>query len=213
MKTSILVCFIAIVFVSVSCAGFDYTISNVYYGGTLTLDSESLLVTGAGAHEVAAFGSSYVEVRGTAPLQEFAGGIHTLDLKNNSRLAYYDGEMNGLWIYGNSQATFEGGSINSIRSFQNVFDVIVGWDDDGNPIYNTHIELISKDYAYNPATTTLTGTWADDSTFNIQLLNQSGWDTVFDNIKFTIIPEPTSILLLAGGMVLMRKRLWCTRSQ
>ncbi len=214
MKKLITVVALGLIWQAVGFAAFDYVISDAYEYGVFRLrNTESLLVTGSGAYTISAEDSSYVEVRGTGPLQENVGGIYDIDMFHDSTLSYYGGETGRISMSGNSRSVLEGGRIDYLSSYQNVFDVIVDWDDDGNPIYNTHIELISKAYAYNPGTTTLTGTWADDSTFNIQLLNQSGWDTVFDNIKFTIIPEPTSILLLAGGMVLMRKRLWCTRSQ
>ena len=54
----------------------------------------------------------------------------------------------------------------------------------------------------------LKGTWGDDSLFNIQLIDrtQYGYSPAIDNIKFTIIPEPMSMGLLALGGLLIRRR-------
>jgi hypothetical protein len=52
----------------------------------------------------------------------------------------------------------------------------------------------------------LTGTWQDYSTFNIHLLDRQGYSPVMENIQFTIIPEPVSLMLLAVGGMLIRKR-------
>jgi len=94
---------------------------------------------------------------------------------------------------GNSRVTLSRGQINLMASYQ----------------YTTltkHIERIVKDYNYDISTKILTGTWADNSTFNIQLMNQSGYAPVIDNIKFTIIPEPATLFLLSLGVLLIRKR-------
>jgi len=102
-------------------------------------------------------------------------------------------------IYDDSTAVFEGGRIDYISSYQYVYWL------NGQPV-DQHIEMIVKNYSYNTSTKKLTGTWADNTTFNIQLYNQTGYDTVINNIKFTIIPEPATVLLLGLGSLLMRKR-------
>ncbi|HML76012.1 MAG TPA: PEP-CTERM sorting domain-containing protein, partial [Anaerohalosphaeraceae bacterium] len=66
--------------------------------------------------------------------------------------------------------------------------------------------IICKDYSFNSMTSKLTGTWTDNTTFNIQLVNQTGYSPAIDNIKFTIIPEPATLLLLGLGGVLLRRR-------
>ena len=125
---------------------------------------------------------------------------------------YYGGETSGLYVYGNAQAVLQGGTILHISSFQDVFNVIVGRDEDGNPIFNMHIEMIVRDWSHNAPTNLLTGTWNVDNdnndqfdTFSIQLHDQTGYDKAIDNITFTIIPEPATLLLFGLGGLILRK--------
>ena len=183
------------IFASASFAGFDHTISSGYEYGVV-LNNQSLLITGGGVYDIDAFFSSYIEVRGTAPLQEFTGGIALLMLQHFSTLNYYGGETGSLRLYDNAKATISGGQIGYIRSFQDV--------PMPNNVAYPHIEIICKTHDYNTSSKLLTGTWFDDSTFSIQLVNQAGYDPVIDNIRF--IPEPATLLLVGVGGLLLRKR-------
>jgi len=70
--------------------------------------------------------------------------------------------------------------------------------------------MFVRDYVFNPATMRITGTWEDYTTFNIKLLDQSSdprYDPAIDNIKFTLVPEPVTMVLFAfGGLLLHRKK-------
>jgi hypothetical protein len=188
---------VACVCTSASLGAFDYTISETYEGGGVTLQSESLLVTGAGAYRIEARGSSYVEVQGTAPLQEFVGGIALILLDGVSSLDYYGGETGSLRIYDNAQGVLRGGRLDYLRSYQYVLSP--------NQNYIPHIEIVCKQHNFDSSTKRLTGVWMDDTTFNIQLVNQNGYDPAIENIFFT--PEPATLLLVAaGGLLLRRKR-------
>ncbi len=176
-----------------------------------------LVVDGGGADLIEVYNSARLEVWSTTPFVAGYGGIWDIRLKNNSHLDYYGGQTEELSLRHNSTAKLYGGRIDYISTDQYVFNQIVGWDEQGNPIFNTHIEMFVRDYEFNPATMRVTGTWNVDNddnglwdTFNIKLLDQSSdprFDPVFDNIKFTIIPEPTSLASLAlGGLLLRRKR-------
>ena len=180
------------VFVTISFGEivFDYTISDTYEGSVM-LNSESLLVTGAGALQIDAKGESYIEVQGTDPLQQFVGGIYTLDLDDFSILNYYDGETSLFTIYDDATATFSGGSINYISSFQDS-DLI------------RHITFVADLDSIDLTGNSLTGNWLDGSGFSVTLLDQTGYDSVYSNINF--VPEPATILLFGLGGLMLRRR-------
>lgn len=183
--------------VPVSFGAFDHVISDTYEHGTVTLNSESLLVTGAGALSIRAYGSSYVELRETTPpLQMDVGGVWGMRLNDSSSMNYYGGETGDITFWDNSSAVIQGGRIDYISSYQYVLS--------SNQNYIPHIEIVSNEYDFDSSTNKLTGVWMDDSTFDIQLVNQSGYDPVIENIFFT--PEPATLLLVGAGGLLLRRR-------
>ena len=196
MKT-VIQCFAAVcIIASTSLGGFDLEISGTYEYAVSIENSESLLVLGAGADQIEARDTSYVEVQATAPLQVHVGGIGVLLLHDSSTMNYYDGETGSLRIYENAQVVLQGGLIDYIRSYQYVLSP--------NQTYIPHIEIVSTEYDFDSSTNILTGVWMDDSTFDIQLVDQSGYDPVIENIFFT--PEPATLLLVGAGGLLLRRR-------
>jgi len=169
---------------------FDYTISDTYQGSVM-LNSESLLVTGAGALQIFGSGESYIEVQGTDPLQQFVGGIYDFGLDDFSILNFYDGEMGGFSIYDDATATFSGGRIDYISSFQDS-DLI------------KHITFIADLDSIDLTGSLLTGNWLDGSGFSVTLLDQTGYDSVYSNINF--VPEPATVILFGLGGLLLRKK-------
>ena len=171
---------------------FDYTISDAYYHGMLTLNSESLLVTGAGADTIEANGESYIEVWDTAPLEQNVGGIYDLNLDDFSTMNYYDGETSLFDIRGDATANFSGGGIDYIRSFQ---------DSD----LTKHITFIADLDSIDLTGNLLTGNWlSGGGSFSITLQDQTGYDSVYSNINF--VPEPATIALFGLGGLLLRKK-------
>jgi hypothetical protein len=185
---------------------FDFTISSGYYGTQRLEGSESLLITGGGAIGIEARGQSLVEIQSTTAYKLDVGGLSTIDLMDNSSMSYYGGYTNGLYLWDDARAELRGGSINYMRSYQDVFNVIVGRDEQGNPIFNKHIEMYTSQHDYNSVTKKLTGLWWDKSAFSIQLYDIAGYDKTIDNIKF-IVPEPATVLLVGLGGVLLRRRV------
>ena len=182
---------------SVCWAGFDYVIEDTYRSDRIALSSQSLLVLGAGAVWIDAQGSSYVEVYDTdGPLEHDVGGIWTMDLSDSSDLLYLGGETMGITVSNHATAILKGGRIDYIQSFQYVLSP--------NQNYFPHIEIVCKEHNFNSTTNRLTGVWMDDSTFNIQLVNGSGYDPAIENIFFT--PEPATLCMMGVGVLLLRRR-------
>ncbi|HML76396.1 MAG TPA: PEP-CTERM sorting domain-containing protein [Anaerohalosphaeraceae bacterium] len=105
------------------------------------------------------------------------------------------GEIRRLTIGTYATAQISGGQIDQI------------WSSYFLPDANRIILTCNSGYLLsytNGVVTGISGTWRDGSDFNIQLVNPAGSSTVFSNM--TIIPEPATMLLLAvGGMLIRRK--------
>ena len=107
MRLSIAMCVILVAVCSPAGLGaFDFTITDTYDHGTVELNSESLLVTGSGAHLIDAMGSSYIEVQGTLPLELHVGGIYALTLRDDSVMSFYGGELGAGRLRNNGRAVF-----------------------------------------------------------------------------------------------------------
>lgn len=146
-----------------------------------------------------------VDIQNTAPLEVLSGGVWEIHLTDQSRLNMSGGEVAIFDMSSESTAILSGGRIDNIGSWQ------IAWEYEGQPaelVWVPHIEMLVKDYTYNALTKVLKGTWGDDSSFRIQLIDrtQYGYSPAIDNIKFTIIPEPMSLMLLALGGLLIRWR-------
>jgi hypothetical protein len=114
-------------------------------------------------------------------------------------------------IMSDAKVTFSGGRIDEIWCDQQVPWIWVG--DPPRRIRNKHIEFICRNKHWDPVTHYLSGTWDVDNnkdglldTFNIKLVDMSNAPPVIDNIKFTYVPEPASLLLLGLGGLLLRRR-------
>ncbi len=184
---------------SVTLGAFDVTISSGYHGMQRLEGEESLLMTGGGVVGIDAYDSSYVEIQNTAPYQVNVGGIHDLDLNQNSTMFFFGGEIKGIDIYGDAQAVLRGGQIGSIESYQRPLG------GDYPPSYwDQHIQMYVSEHSYDEATKELTGLWWDDSAFEIQLHDQDGYYSAYSNIEF-IVPEPITVLLFGFGALAVRR--------
>jgi hypothetical protein len=188
-------------------AGYDYMISSGNFGSMTIKGHETLLMTGGGGGILTAEDYSIVDIQNTAPLEPLAGGIGNVSLGDRSRLNMADGGIYWLGMGNESTTILRGGRIDNLESWQTVS--VNGRDPvTGEWFYNRHIEMVVKDYLYNAQTKILNGTWGDDSFFKIQLIDrtQYGYSPAIENIQFTIVPEPMSLMLLALGGLLIRKR-------
>ena len=169
----------------------------------LTLyDHETLLMTGGEGHHLDVFYWSSATIQGTDPLiDENNGGIWLLGMAGDSNLDFSGGEIHRFDISSDARAVFSGGRIDEIRSTQ------TAWKWAGDPLQwvpDPHIEIVCRDHDWDEATNTLTGTWFDYSTFDIQLVDVENYDPVIENIFFT--PEPATLLLISLGGLFLRHR-------
>jgi len=182
--------------------GYGYVIESGYHPGFSLHDSETLLMTGGGAGSLVLWNNSFARIEGTSPLQQGFGGIWNLDMLGHSNLEFYGGEVYELAIGSYARAVLAGGRIDHIWSSQSA------WTHAGDPpvlVPNPHIEIIySGDLPTVDENNLLTGAWGDGGVFSIQLIDVQGYSPAIENIFFT--PEPATLLLLLGGVSLMRKR-------
>ncbi len=187
-----------------TCSINAMVISETYEYSVILDNNDTLLVTGGGAESIIANGNSEITIQNTAEYEFGVGGIASISISGNSMLGVLGGDINDFNIYSYSTATLSGGSINKIFSYQDAYSP--------NQVHQPHIEIKCREYDDSIANL-ITGVWDVDNdgdgsydTFSIELKNQTGYDPVIENIKFTIVPEPCSLVLLGLGGLLIRKK-------
>lgn len=192
---------------SFTIAGYDFVVGD---GGSadLTLNGhQTLLMMGGAGRSLTLTEWSYGMIQNTSPYSDDPiGGIRELRLMGYSHVDFYDGDVLEMGLGSFSTAALYGGKIQTLSSGQ------IAWKNEGQPpvlVPDPHIEIFCRDWRYNASNNRITGTWGDFSTFNIKLVDytQYGYSPTIENIKFTIIPEPLSLLLFAvGGLVVCRRK-------
>jgi len=170
----------------------DYTITGGYFDIKVYRDYDTLLMTGGGVNSITAEDESFLDIRNTSPFAVGSGGVGTLDMWDSSRLEFSGGQVSGFYIDDYATAVLSGGRIDKIRNESQLGDA--------------QIEIICKGYNYNSQTKKLTGIWGNDSAFNIQLADLTGYVPTYNILEFTIIPEPMTLLLLSLGGLLIRRK-------
>ncbi len=186
--------FVSLIVLGLSvCAfsGYDYQISSGFFGNLTIENEQTLLMTGGGGARLTGQDNSILDIKNTSPLAVLSGGIWDLVIHDNSKLLLSGGHINRLDIGEDAAALLSGGQINKIISGYSF----------ANPL---HIKIICQTAVYDSTTKYLNGVWKDGSTFSIFFEDRSGYSSIVNNI--TIIPEPTTMLLLGLGGVLLRRR-------
>jgi hypothetical protein len=159
----------------------------------------TLVVNGGGGNVIEVRNSALIEVQSTStPLGLGVGGIMDLVLKNYSHLDYYNGATQELAIRNYATADLYGGRIDYITSYQYATTTYINlfcqsgwsWIFDGQDKVG------------------ITGLWNNGLLFTIDFIDKTslGFSPVWENIN-VITPEPTTMLLLGlGGLLIRRKK-------
>ena len=187
---------------SIGFADYTYTVESGFLETMSLNGNESLIMTGGSIDGLNLSFWSSARIEGTDPLiAEGNGGIWFIDMMSYATLELLGGEVHHLELGSDSRAVLSGGRIDELWSYQ---DVELVQKVDGGPwVPDPHIEIICRDWAHDSLTNILTGTWFDDTVFDIQLIDVGGYDPAIENIFFT--PEPTTILLLGIGAIAIRR--------
>jgi hypothetical protein len=192
-----LVFIILLVLSASALASYTYTIADgMNFGDLILNDTQSILLTGGWGHYLDLNDFSSATINNTKSLiSEGNGGIWRIYQNGYSHLEMSGGEIHQLLPGTYSRSLLSGGRIDQIWSYYGVPD----------PSRITLVCNPGYQITYTGSfVTAISGTWRDGSAFNIQLVNPSGSSSVYSNM--TIIPEPATMLLLAvGGMLLRRK--------
>jgi hypothetical protein len=206
MKKMMIVTMIAVLAAAgPACADYTYTFGpGTYFGATSLHNYDSVLVNGGGGDSLTLLDYASALIGSTTPLSHpyVSGGygIPDLNVADNSTLTIAGGEIGNVYAVGHAHITMTGGSVDRMRA------CLLPPIPPAIPA-DKYIQVICKSYSYNSSTKKLTGVWADDSAFNIQLWDSSPWPSGFtyDSINFTIVPEPLTVGLLAFGSLLARR--------
>ena len=181
---------------------YDYIIEDGYESITLN-DYETLLMTGGGGYHFILNDYSQATIIGTSTLEQGYGGIWEINQGGYSILTFEGGEAHEIVISSYATAVLSGGRIDNIYSQQ------FAWIIQGEPsewLPNPHITFVCDvdSVFHDTGTNILTGDWLDGSSFSIQVVDIDGYSPAIENIIF--IPEPATLILLALGFTIIRRR-------
>lgn len=152
-----------------------------------------------GAYEISVRDSGRLIVQSTStPLNMGVSGVYDILLWNNTQLVYLAGLTELIAANQNARADLKGGSINYIKSMQ--YTNMTGDD----PHVNIYC-LPGHSWINGDPLKGVQGQWWDGSPFSIQFINHAEFDPAWTNVNF-IYPEPATLLLLASGGLLLRRK-------
>ena len=196
-------------------------------------ETSILLYNDASAEIIGGF-VHWITVNDQATVIVKDGTVTNLQTNNTSAAIIEGGNLYGeIWSHDESSVDIIGGDINWVTSFSNSSVTITGGYLVGVLVQNSsHVEIrgssinerlvafessvidiFGYEFSYDPAGGQwdggqLTGFWEDGTSFNIDMQN---WDrengVTFDHINLHVIPEPSTLILLAlMGCSIMRIR-------
>lgn len=182
----------------VSLAGTTYINAGEYKSDISLWNTDRLIVNGGGSDVVHAWNSSSIEIYSTSlPLSlEGKRGVYDIFLYNNSTLLFNGGATQSLKVGDNATALLTGGTINYITIYR-------------GPQDSSLVTIDCKDgwqWLYTAGKISgITGTWHDGTPFQIAFGNAPSPYPPTANFV-NVIPEPSTMLLVALGGLMLRKR-------
>ena len=180
----------------------DGILSEGEYGGHVKVENGSVLtVNGGGASDIDLFDTSSLTVLSTSePYIDFQSGISWIVPSDNSTLMVSGGITNYIYVKKDATVFIDGGNINLIRSIQK--------PSLGKTI-TIDCQYDSWDWIYNGEDVVgIYGKWHNGDDFSIGFLNDTTAYVFPDTwTHVEVIPEPTSMLMLGLGSLLLKRRV------
>jgi hypothetical protein len=168
---------------------YTYSPSDILYTGESILFADE-----GGMNGLTLYNNSSATILGTSELEEGSGGIWHISMFGASTLEMFDGQVHEIDFNNNAKAILKGGLIESIYSYQIVPDPHI------TLYYSGTLPTVQTIGGFNY----LVGNWGNGDPFSIYLHN-TGYNA-YGNFEFILVPEPASLVLLALGGLLIRKK-------
>lgn len=165
-----------------------------YEGSIYASDNSQITVSGGSVGMLSATDNNYITMSD--------GLVYQLVISGYSQTTISGGLVYGLGVGGNSHVTVSGGTIGSQLTLSGNGKVTIAGSDfaiDGTPFGFGGITSILGGLCDNEPYRVLTGTLANGDIINNQF--QIGSSAVLNLIPVTPVPEPSSLLVLCGGVV------------
>lgn len=162
------------------------------FGGLVLRDYDTLLITGGTGSDIDFGGWSTGIIEDTDPINlgQGDGGIWEMTVSGHSELTINDGEFYEIVSDDFSTLNLHGGQIFGSLMVEHT----TAW-----------VHIYGHGFNNDPfGGSPLTGFWADDTPFSINLVDST--ISTYDQIVFHDTPEPGTLALLGLGGILLRKR-------
>ena len=180
---------------------YTYTYGSSDYTAQLSLyTNESILFQGGAVGYLHLYDSSFARIESTRPggifnmqtvgagdtssVQMTGGSVELFGALNNSTVSFSGGYVGQMDIIDSSNVTLSGGNIGTLM---------------GGHYVTPDVTIVCKDHSYNPGTRILSVTWGDNSTDTMLINNVTTDYDIYNQIHFTVVPEPLSLTLLGLG--------------
>lgn len=220
MKTKVLLVLALILGVSTSIAKATHYLveDGDDYDGIDLVNSDTLLMTGGRIGGLRSYATSSATILNTNPMGSMNAGISLLYAYDSSTINFSGGSVWNFYGFGSSTINIDGGAMHYLIMRESSIGHLSGGQiltDLAIPVDTSYVHIYGYDFNHDPLggienEGLLTGYWPGGEAFSISLNNWKAETDVitYDQIIFHVIPEPTSILLIGiGGLIISRKQI------